>query len=243
MITPHRTEQRHHQRRREQEVWNTFPPGDLADANADGLGALELLSEHCLPPGAALSRHRYREAEVVTYVREGALAHEDSMGFTGVIHAGEFERMTVGRALRHSEANASRTEWAHVFQVWLRPAETGLESSHQLKRFSAADRRAGLCLVASPDARRGSLRVHLDGLIYSAMLSLGQHVVYPLSKGRSAWLHLVRGKVTLGDLVLAAGDGAGLADERSASFTAREEAEILLLDLGVPKPPRAGGVV
>ena len=150
------------------------------------------------------------------------------MGRSGVIQAGEFQRMTAGRGLRHSETNASRTEWAHVFQIWLRPSEAGLEPGHEQKRFSAAERRGGLCVVASPDARRGSLRIHQDALVYSAMLDPGQHVIHELSQGRSAWLHLVQGEVTLGDIVLTTGDGAGVTAEPAVSLTAREETEILL---------------
>ncbi len=244
MITLRRATERHHDRRRKQEVWHTFYPEDLADAFADGFGALEILNEDRLPPGGGVPRHPHRDAEIVTYVREGALAHEDSMGRSGVIHAGEFQRMTAGRGIRHSETNASRTDWAHVFQIWLRPSEAGLEPSHEQKRFCAAERRGFLCVVASPDGRSGSLRIHQDALMYSAMLDPGQHVVHELSQGRSAWLHLVQGEVTLGDVVLTTGDGAAVTAERAVSLTAREETEILLLDLGeqLPMSLKNGGV-
>jgi redox-sensitive bicupin YhaK (pirin superfamily) len=135
--------------------------------------------------------------------------------------------------------NASRTEWAQVFQIGLRPWQRGLESGYEQKRFSAAERRDGLCVVASPDGRKGSLRIHQDALVYSAMLDPGQHVVHELSPGRKAWLHVVQGEITLGDLVLTTGDGAGLTDERAVSLTAQAKTEILLLDVGVelPGPP------
>jgi redox-sensitive bicupin YhaK (pirin superfamily) len=231
MITLRRADERRHERRRKQDVWHTFGP-DRAGAHGGGFGALEILDEDRLPPGADVPRHPRRDAEIVTYVREGALAHEDSLGRSGVIHAGEFQRMTAGRGIRHGETNASRTDWAHVFRIWLRPSEAELEPSQEQKRFSAAERRGGLCVVASPDARKGSLRVHQDALVYSAMLDAGQHVIHELSQGRSAWLHLVQGEATLGDTVLTTGDGAGVAAEPAVSLTAREETEILLVDLG-----------
>jgi len=245
MISLRRSNERHHDcRRRKQEIWHTFHPEDCAAELARGFGALENLDEDRLPPGAGVSRHAHRDCEIVTYVREGALAHEDSMGRSGVIHAGEFQRVTAGRGVRHSETNASRTDWAHVFQIWLRPLEAGLEPSHEQKRFSAAERRGGLCVVASPDARRGSLRVHQDALMYSALLDPGQHVVHELAGGRGAWLHLVRGEVTLGDLVLTTGDGAGVTAEPAVSLTAREESEILLVDIGelLPTLPKNGAM-
>ena len=232
MITLRRAKERHHDQRRKQDVWLTFYSQDRADPLADGFGTLQSFNEDRIPPGADAQRHPCHDAEIVTYVREGALAYEDSMGRSGVIHAGEFQRVTAGRGIRRSETNASRTDSAHVFQIWLRPWEAELEPSHEQKRFSAAARRNVLCAIASPDARRGSLRIHQDALVYSAMLDPGQHVVHDLSHGRSAWLHLVKGAVTFGDIVLSTGDGAGVTAERAVSLTAREETEILLLDLG-----------
>jgi redox-sensitive bicupin YhaK (pirin superfamily) len=244
MITIRRAEDRHHDRRRRREVWLTFYPQDQAETLADGFGALEILNEGRLPPGAGVSRHAHHDAEIVTYVREGALAYEESMGCSGFIHTGEFQRMTAGRGARHTHTNVSRADWTHVFQVWLCPSEAGLEPSHEQRRFSVAERRGVLCVVASPDARRGSLRIHQDAVMYSAILDPGQHVVHELPQGRSAWLHLVQGEVTLGDDVLSTGDGAGVQTERAVSFTAREETEILLFDLR-EAPPEAvhdGGI-
>jgi len=244
MITLRRAKDRHHDRRRKREVWLTFYPQDRADPPVDGFGSLEILNEGRLPPGGGVLRHAQRDAEIVTYVREGALAYEESMGCSGVIHAGEFQRMTAGRGARHSHTNLSRADWAHVFQIGLCPSETGLEPSHEQRRFSVAERRGVLCVVASPDARRGSLRIHQDALMYSAILDQGQHVVHELPQGRSAWLHLVQGEGTLGDAVLATGDGAGIRTERAVSFTAGKHTEILLLDLheGPPKSAHDGGV-
>ena len=164
------------------------------------------------------------------------------MGRSGVIHAGEFQRITAGNGIRHSETNASRTDAAHVYQIWLRTSEAALEPTHEQKRFSAANRRGVLCVVASPDGRNGSLHIHQDALVYSAMLHPGQHLVHELSRGRSAWLHLVHGEVLLGDVVLTTGDGAGVTVERAVSLTAREETELLLVDFGAerPRPHRLG---
>jgi len=244
MITLRRAKERSHLRRRRHDAWLTFYPQDRTASLADGFGVLEILNENRLAPGAGISLHPHHDAEIITYVLEGALAQEDSTGRSGVIHAGEFQRMTAGRGIRHSESNASQIEWAHVFQISLRPSEAGLEPSHEQKRFSAAERRGVLCVVASPDGRRESLHIHQDALIYSAMLDPGQHLVHELSQARSAWLHLVRGEATLGDVVLTTGDGVGIAADRAVSLTAREETEVLLLDLGqqVRRSPKNGGV-
>jgi quercetin 2,3-dioxygenase len=244
MTSIRRGNQRHHDRRHQREVWRTFYPQGREDPLAGGFGTLEFLNEARLPPGAGVPRGPRHDAEIVTYVRDGSLAFEDSMGRSGVIEAGEFQRMTAGRGIRHSETNASRSEWAHVFRLWLRPSQAGREPSFEQKRFSAAERRGRLCVVASPDARRGSLRIHQDALIYSALLYPGQHVVHELSQGRSAWLHLVEGEVTIGDVVLTTGDGVGVTNEPAVSLTAGEESSLLLLDVGkwLPRLPN-GGVV
>lgn len=236
MITPRRAAECQHDKNRKLESWLTFQPQAPAGLLAKGLGNIELLKECRLAPGASVPRASGHDSEILTYVREGALAYENSLGGSGVVQAGEFQRVTVGRGLRHSKTNASRTDWAHFFQIWLGPSEVDLDPGHEQKRFTAAQRRGGLCVVASQDARRGSLRIHQNALVDSALLSPGQHVVRALGPGRSAWLHIVQGEVTLGDLVLGAGDGAAITAEPAVSFTAREESEILLIDLGEATP-------
>src|SRR4051812_6920827 len=120
MITLRRARERRHERRRKQEAWLTFDPRDASNPLDEAFGCLEILSEHRLPPGASVA-HPQRDAEIVTYVREGALAYADSLGRSGLIHTGEFQHMTALRGVRHRETNVSRSDWAHVFQIWLRP--------------------------------------------------------------------------------------------------------------------------
>lgn len=226
MISLRRSPPRHADRRRKQELWTSLDPDE------EGQGALERLNEDWLPPGAGFARQPHRDAELLTWVREGALAWEDSLGRSGLLQAGEFQRMTVRRSLRHTETNASRSMGAHAFQLWLRPTPPAPELDREQRRFSAAQRRGVLCVIASPDGRGGSLRLHQDALVFSALLAPGQHVVHELGGGRRGWLHLVQGRVTLGgEHVLATGDGASLVDERVVSLTADEDSEILLLDV------------
>ncbi|MBW2524974.1 MAG: pirin family protein [Deltaproteobacteria bacterium] len=233
MVTLRLGAERHHDRRHERDVWLTFYPRSSSDPLADGFGALEVFNEGRLPPGASVPRHAQHSAEIITYVRRGALAFEDSCGTSGIIQAGEFQRMTVGRGARHQHTNVSPLDWSHFYQMWLCPAEVGLEPSHEQKRFSVAQRRGVLCVVASPDARRGSLRIHQDAVICSAILDSGQHVVHELAPGRQVWLHVVQGQLTFGDVVLSAGDGVGVEAVRAVGLTAQEDSELLLVDLDV----------
>jgi len=234
VITLRRATEREHHRRRKSEIWRTFPSQEPGGTLDSGFGALEALNESHLEPGGRMPGHGRQGAEVITYVREGTVACEDSAGHSCRIHAGEFQQMTRGRGAHPAGMNASRVDSARVFQIWLHASPAGPEPIQEQKRFSAAQRRGVLCIIASPDGRKGSLRVHQDVLMHSALLEPGVHVVHALSEGRRAWLHLVEGEAILGDIVLGTGDGAGVSTDRAVSITARETTEILLFDLQEP---------
>jgi len=235
MIVLRRAKERHHVRRRKQEIWRTFQPGNQTGLVADGFGALAEFDEIRLSPSAGAVPRPLQDSEIVTYVLEGTLAQGDSAGRSGVLHVDELQCMTTGR-VRHSERNASQKDWAHVFRVSLHPSETELSCAHEQKLFSVAERKGVLRIVASPDGRRGSLRLHQDALIYSAILDIGHHLTHALPQGRIAWLHVVCGEVAFNDLVLVAGDGVGVTAGPAISFTAQEGTEILLVDLSEPPP-------
>jgi quercetin 2,3-dioxygenase len=236
MITLRRDQQRHHAQRRRNDVWLTFYPQVGFDPLAEGFGALAGLNENRLQPGAGVTPQPRQEAEIVTYVLHGSLAQQDSTGHSGVIQAGEFQLRTTGRRIHHSERNASVTDWAHIFRLSLHPDAVAREPSLEQRLFSTAERRGALRVVASPDGRQDSLCIHQDVVVLSAILEPGQHLIHELAPGRCAWLHIVQGEVTLDDVILTTGDGAGISDERSVSLTAREAAEVLLLDLPVLPP-------
>jgi redox-sensitive bicupin YhaK (pirin superfamily) len=235
MITLRRNTERHHARPGKHDIWLTFYPQERRGPPADDFGALATFDEIRLPPGGVSAFHPREDAEIVTYVYKGALAQEDSTGNSGVVHPGEFQRMIIGRGIHHKETNASRTDWAHIFRISLRPSEVGLACAREQQRFAAAQRKNVLCVVASPDGRRGSLPVLQDALIYSSVLDPGHHLIHELLPERSAWLHLIYGEATLHDIILTQGDGVGVTIEPSVSLTAQENAEILLVDSG-PAP-------
>ncbi len=240
MILLRRTSQRRHVLKGKREAWHTFPPADDPGAPADSFGVLSALDEIRFPPDGIASPAVRRESECITYVYRGALAYEDSCGGSGVLHAGEFQRMTLGPNVRLKESNASRAGPTQIFRIALHPAEAAPGCAHEQKRFGAAQRHDRLCVVASPDGRAGSLRILQDALVCSSILSPGHHLIHALTTGRRAWVHVVSGEVKVLDFLLSAGDGAGLAEDLSVSLTAMESAEILLIDLGPrPTPPGA----
>ncbi|MBN2195191.1 MAG: pirin family protein [Polyangiaceae bacterium] len=235
MISPRRTNERHHDPRGGNDVWLTFSPAHAEDPPADGFGTLQSLSEALLRPGATRV-HSTGDAEILTYVCDGDVAFADSTGRSSVVSAGEFRHLTTGRGVRYRETNASSTDRARLFQMRFNARESGRESSCEHRRFCAAERRRWPCVIASPDGRSGSLRIRQDAILCSALLRRGSHIVHELAADRRVWLHIVDGAVSLDELVLCSGDGAGIAGERAVSLTAQEGSEILLLDLGNEAP-------
>ena len=207
-----------------------FCPHGLTGLSGSGFGPIIMFDEMRLSPGESTKPHRSDGAEMLTYIYKGALSQEDSTGNSEVIHAGEFQRMSMGYRIRHKERNPSRSDWAHVFRISLRPSEIGLDCAHEENRFTTAQRRNVLCIVASPDGRKGSLRIHQDALVYSSILDTGHHVFHELLPGRTAWLHVVHGETTLHGVVLTQGDGVGVTNEPSVSLTVQENTELLLVD-------------
>jgi quercetin 2,3-dioxygenase len=226
MITLRRAAERYDDKRGTQEVWLTF----YAQALPESFGGLTQLAEVRLPPGRTTPHLAQPHAELVTYVVDGTLSREGSLGHTELMQAGEFRRMTVVAGVSSDETNPSRTDWTHLLEIGFGSA-VRLPPAYEQKRFSVAQRRDGLCLIASAAGRAGSLEISEDGSVYSALLRAGQHVVHELRGGRRAWLHVVTGQVGLHDLLLTRGDGVGISAERSASFTAIVDSEVLLVDV------------
>ncbi len=232
MIKLLRNSQRRHERRGKKEIWHSFFVQDLSDPLDGGFGFLLAFDELRLQPGASTEPHCEDETEIVTYIYKGSLSQEDSLGNSGVIHTGEFQRMSTGRRIRHKETSVSRADTVRLFRMFLRPAQAGLDRGHEQKRFTEAQRHNLLCVVVSPDGRKGSLRISQDVLIYSAILDCGHHFVHELTPDRTVWIHAVCGEATLNDIILTKGDGIGVTNERSVSLTIQEDTEILLVDMG-----------
>lgn len=239
MITLCRNGERLHSRRGASHRWDTvFAPPAKDDGAGHGFGPLVSLEECWLAPGEGTAFSTGVEAEVVTLLRRGAVGQEDSAGGSEVLHAGEVQRRTAGGRVRQQEMNASHDEQVQLFRISLDPMQVGLARAHEQQLFTAAQRRNGWCAVASTDGRRGSLRMLQDALIYACVLDPGRHLFYDLSRTRSAWLHIVVGSVTIGEVVLTDGDGIGLVDEPAISLTAGEKTELLLVKLGTRSAAR-----
>lgn len=210
---------------------HTFSFGDYRDREHISFRSLRVMNEDWVEPGEGFGTHPHRDMEIVTYVLEGALEHKDSMGNGSVLQPGEFQRMSAGTGITHSEFNPSKTEPVHLYQIWLYPEQKGILPSYEQKSFPAEERHNRLRLVASRDGRDGSLTIHQDAAILLGTLEKEAHVSYPLSEDRHGWLQVLRGSVTLNGQRLNSSDGAAVSAERQLDIEAIEAAEVMLFDL------------
>ncbi|HEX5472507.1 MAG TPA: pirin family protein, partial [Lacipirellulaceae bacterium] len=193
--------------------------------------ALRVMNEDFVAPGQGFGTHPHSDMEIVTYVLEGALEHRDSMGNGEVLRPGEFQRMSAGTGIMHSEFNPSDSDPVHLYQIWLFPDRKGIEPSYEQKRFAEEQRRNRLRLVASPNAADGSLLIHQDARIFLSSLDSGQQLSHQLDDGRHAWLQVLRGRVSLNGQLLETSDGAAVSNEQLLTIDAPSNGEILLFDL------------
>jgi redox-sensitive bicupin YhaK (pirin superfamily) len=207
---------------------HTFSFGHYYDPRYMGVSALRVLNDDRVQPGAGFAMHGHQDMEILTYVTAGVIAHRDSMGHTTRLPAGEFQLMSAGTGVRHSEYNASDTQPLHFLQIWIVPAQCGLAPGYQQKQFPVT---GPMQLIVSPDGRNGSLRVHQDASVYQVVLDAAQPITWPVVPGRSVYLHLVRGTLTVNGTVLQAGDGVTITAEKTVDLRGTTAAEALLFDL------------
>jgi redox-sensitive bicupin YhaK (pirin superfamily) len=239
MILLRKSGERQRVRRSRYTGWLSFRHDDPTDDLASGFGALRQLSEQQVGPGAGLPLRESSQSELVTQVIAGTVVHGRTRVRTDQLQAGEIQRVVGARELRLRHHNPSATDSAHVIQLWFSSEAPLPAPDLEQRRFPAASRRGRLLLVASPDGRDGSLRIHHNALVYSALLERGQHLVHGLSPGRGAWLQVLSGRATLDQLWLSPGDAVAISWERSVSLTADASAELLLVELDEGSVPNA----
>jgi quercetin 2,3-dioxygenase len=231
MITIRRATERGHANHGWLTTYHTFSFASYRDPKHVHFRALRVMNEDFVAPGQGFGTHPHENMEIVTYVLEGALEHRDSMGNGEVVRPGEFQRMSAGTGITHSEFNPSPTEPVHLYQIWMFPDREGIEPSYEQKRFEEVERHNRLRLVASPDAAEGSLRIHQDARIFLSSLEAGKQVTHELDAGRHAWLQVLRGKVAVNGQPLDTSDGAAVSEESALEIDAKDDAEVMLFDL------------
>jgi len=231
MITVRRSNERGHFDHGWLNTYHTFSFDQYYDRRYMGFRNLRVINEDFVAPGRGFPKHGHRDMEIITYILEGALKHEDSMGNGSVIRPGDVQRMTAGTGVRHSEQNASDKERVHLLQIWILPHTVELEPGYEQKAFTEDERRGRLRLIASEDGRDGSVLVHQDVSLFASVLTSGQEVEQTIDPLRYAWIQVARGSVEVNDEKADQGDGLVVAGESSLRIRAQQDAELLLFDL------------
>ncbi|HEX4378037.1 MAG TPA: pirin family protein [Steroidobacteraceae bacterium] len=211
--------------------FHTFSFADYYDPAHVEFGALRVINEDRVQPGAGFGTHGHRDMEIITYVLSGALAHRDSTGSSSTIRPGDVQRMSAGRGVQHSEFNASKTEPVHFLQIWIQPDERGIAPSYEEKHFDASERRGQLRLIASPDRADGSVLIHQDARVHAGLFDGAQTAELAVSTGRQLYVHVARGNIEVNGTPLGSGDALELTDTRSLHLNQGREAEVLVFDL------------
>lgn len=231
MITLRESTERGHANHGWLDSYFTFSFANYYDPRHMEFRSLRVLNEDRVDPGAGFPTHPHNDMEILTYVIEGSLEHRDSMGNGSLVRAGEFQRMTAGTGVSHSEFNPSKTEPLHLLQIWILPAEMGLTPGYEQKEFPRNDRLNALRVVASPSGRDASLILHQDAEVLTAVLEAGKSVEHRLDKGRHGWVQVISGSVEINGQPSQGGDGISLSREERIVVKANEEADVLLFDL------------
>ena len=215
--------------------FHSFSFADYYDPDHMGFGPLRVINEDRVKPGMGFGTHGHRDMEIVSYVLDGALAHKDSIGTGSTIAPGDVQRMSAGRGVMHSEFNPSKDDPVHFLQIWIEPAVRGIAPSYEQANVPAEAKRGRLALIAGPEGSDAAVKIHQDAKLYATILDGSDRVAHDLADGRRAYVHVVRGSVTVNGLALGGGDAAMLEHETKITLDhggeGRPEAEVLLFDL------------
>jgi quercetin 2,3-dioxygenase len=212
--------------------FHTFSFADYHDPAHMGFRSLRVINQDRVAPGGGFPPHPHREMEIFSYVLEGTIAHQDSLGNGRHLKPGQIQLMSTGTGVSHSEFNPSRTEPLHFLQIWIQPNRRGLPPAYtewNPDPDRAADAKV---LVISADGRENSAVIRQDASVYRVRLPAGGTVTHDAAPGRGLWLQLITGTLDANGLALNPGDGAYSADAGTLTLRAGAAAEALLFDLG-----------
>lgn len=213
---------------------HTFSFGRYYDPMHMGFRALRVINDDWVAPGAGFDTHGHRDMEIISLVLQGQIAHKDSTGQAEILPAGEFQLMSAGRGISHSEFNPDPAKPLRFLQIWIEPNVAGQEPSYQQKRF---EMQAPLTLIASPDGSQGSLQLKQDARLYQLNLAADSQFTQALDEQRFVYLHLIEGslKVQQGEqepwLTLHPGDGLKVSQQQALTLQSGSAVQALWFDL------------
>jgi quercetin 2,3-dioxygenase len=211
--------------------FHSFSFADYYDPEHVEFGPLRVINEDRVQPGQGFGTHGHRDMEIISYVLEGALAHKDSTGTSSTIRPGDVQRMSAGHGVQHSEFNPSSNEGVHFLQIWIQPNVRGIPPSYEEKRFSEAEKRGRLRLIASPDQAEGSVLIRQDTRVYAGLFDGPETADLAIGPGRRAYVHVARGAIAVNGVALQAGDALKLSDTQKVAVGSGRDAEVLVFDL------------
>lgn len=200
------------------------------DPKRMGWGALRVWNDDEIGPKSGFPPHPHNDMEIITYVRSGAITHEDSLGNKGRTGAGDVQVMSAGSGIRHAEYNLE-DEPTTLFQIWIESNSRGKAPSWDAKPFPKGDRSGKFVVLASGvEGDEGALPIRTDGRVLGATLKAGDEATYDLGPGRHAYLVSAAGEVEVNGVKLSARDGAAIKDEAVITVRASSDAELVLVD-------------
>lgn len=207
-----------------------FSFAEYYDPQRMNWGNLRVWNDDVIAPGSGFPQHPHRDMEIITYVREGAISHQDNLGNKGRTEAGDVQVMSAGTGIAHSEYNLE-SKATRIFQIWIIPNEEGLAPSWGAKPFPKDSREGFVTLASGKAGDDQSLRIRADARLVAANLKAGESAEYRLDTARRAYLVPATGLIEINGLRAQARDGVAIVDEGILRVTAIEDSEIVLVDL------------
>lgn len=211
--------------------FHSFSFANYYDPEHVGWGNLLVINEDRIAAGTGFGTHGHRDMEIISYVLSGELAHKDSMGNVKGIPPGDVQRMSAGTGVRHSEFNHAEGQQTHFLQIWIRPNQLDVAPSYEQKTIPPAKKRGALCLVASPTGAENSVSMNADAALYAGLFDGAEQAELDLNPARKAYVHLIRGELTVNGQRLTGGDALRIEHEQHLLLSQGVDAEVLVFDL------------
>lgn len=211
---------------------HSFSFGHFYNPDLMGFGALRVVNDDVIAPGAGFGEHSHANMEIITIPLSGAVEHQDNTGAHGVTPTGSVQVMSAGSFVAHSELNASKTEPLSLFQIWIETRDMGITARYAEKAFDPAQAKAGWQLSVSPDGREGSLMIHQDAFLSLRSLETNQTVDYPLyHTNNGVYLMVIEGSIEIDGHTLGRRDAIGITETEKISLTAKENSRLLVVEV------------
>lgn len=230
MITIRPAEERGHANFGWLDSHHTFSFGHYYDPKHMGFSSLRVINDDTVSPSMGFETHGHKDMEIISLVTQGTIAHKDSAGNVRELPAGEYQLMSAGKGIFHSEFNASRTDTLKFLQIWIQPNSVGGSPGYQQKSFGESE---GFTTIITPDGRDGTLQIKQDMSLTQLILKQQDDAQWPIQKDRRYYVHIVEGQLTLNDdIELGQGDGAKIEQLELLKFAKQsEQVKVLLFDL------------